>query len=86
MANDTEIKQLGTLIESTKSMSNALLKIYPSACLALKYMADDQNILLADLKGRTAANETAKTQGRVYEGAFDLESERAKLKAAGRVI
>jgi len=81
MANEKEVKQLETLIENTKSMSNSLVKIYPSASLALKYMADDQNILLADLKGRPAANEQNGKQ-RV----FNLEAERKRLKAEGKVL
>jgi hypothetical protein len=81
MANEKEVKQLETLIESMKSASNALVTVYPTASLTLKYMSDDIKTIVADLKGRPAANEqSGKRQ------VFDLEQERAKLKAEGKVI
>lgn len=110
MANEKEVKQLEAIIESMKAASNALVKVYPTASLTMKYMSDDIAVLVADLKGRTAAldagvvpgpNESAQARRLVIEKAneahqkamqmigqpvFDLEQERAKLKAEGRVI
>jgi hypothetical protein len=55
MANEIEVKQLETLIENMTSASNAFVKIYPTASLTLKYMADDLKVIAADLQGRPAA-------------------------------
>lgn len=52
MANEKEVKQLESLIESMKSASDALVKPYPSGSIALKYMATDVETMVADLKGR----------------------------------
>ena len=81
MANEKEVRQLEELISSMKSASDALVKVYPTGSLTLKYMGDDLKTVVADLKGRPAANEqSGKRQ------VFNLEQERKKLKAEGKVI
>lgn len=67
MANEKEIKQLQTLVESMKSASDGLVKVYPSASIALKYMGEDIKLMVADLKGRDATNEQRRV-GRTSEG------------------
>ncbi len=87
MANEKEVEMLESLITSMKSASDALVKIYPTASLTLKYMSDDVKILIADLKGRESPAEesqrrvlsreemTAKQQA----GEFNLQEEQDRL-------
>jgi len=75
MANEKEIVQLKRLIESTKETSAALAPIYASASLALKYMADNMAILLADIEGRTPLTEMERASTQHMEAVLHAEND-----------
>jgi hypothetical protein len=90
MANEKEVKELETLIESMKTASNNLVKVYPTASLTLKYMSDDINIIVADLKGRKAAGGESAASGVVLPGIArpftQQEMNAAQAKIFGRAL
>jgi hypothetical protein len=79
MANEKETKELESVIEQLEKVSKSVLKAYPTLSMLLQYSADYFKPFVADLKGR---EQPQNTQGRPWS----LEQERARMRAAGKVI
>lgn len=98
MANEKEVTQLEELITIAKNLNKAFAggpdTSYKNGLSAMGFVIAVCEPLIADIKGRKAANEQARHGTWAMEGnqsvagssGFNLERERARLKAEGKVI
>ena len=80
-----EIKKIEQIITTAKELNKAFAgdpeTSYKNGLSAMEFVISICEPLITDLRGRPAANEQS---GKLQ--VFDLEQERAKLKAEGKVI